>query len=88
MNYGNYNQLFAMTYTIERISFEGKDMLIRANGRKFRVRTDMISARLARADQATKESARLSPEGYTISWPRLQLEISVSGLFQMCQATY
>ncbi len=77
-----------MAYLIERISFEGNNMIIRANGRKYRVRTDMISARLARADQATKESARLSPEGYTISWPKLQLELSVSGLFQMCQSTY
>ena len=77
-----------MAHHIERISFEGSNMLIRANGRKYRVRTDMISARLGRADQATKESVRLSPEGYTISWPKLQLEMSVAGLFQMCQTTF
>jgi hypothetical protein len=77
-----------MAYLVERISFEGSNMLIRANGRKYRVRTDLISSRLASADQETKESARLSPEGYTISWPKLQLELSVAGLFQMCQETY
>jgi hypothetical protein len=77
-----------MSHHIERISFEGNNMLIRSNGRKYRVRTDMISARLARADQAAKEAVRFSPEGYTISWPKLQLEIQVSGLLQMCQATF
>ena len=77
-----------MAQQIDRITFDGNDMLIRANGRKYRVRTDMISARLARADKATKESVRLSPEGFTISWPKLQLEMSVAGLFQMCQSTF
>ena len=77
-----------MSQYIERISFDGNNMLIRSNGRKYRVRTDLISARLARADQATKEAVRFSPEGYTISWPKLQLELSVASLFQMCQVTY
>ena len=77
-----------MSHHIERITFEGGNMLIRSNGRKYRVRTDMISARLLRADQATKEAVRFSPEGYTISWPKLQLEIQVAGLFQMCQSTF
>ena len=75
-----------MSQQIERITFDGNNMLIRSNGRKYRVRTDLISSRLARADQATKESFRLSPEGFTISWPKLQLELSVSGMFQMCQS--
>lgn len=77
-----------MAHHIERITFEGSNMIIRSNGRKYRVRTDMISARLSRADQATKESVRFSPEGYTISWPKLQLEMTVSGLFQMCQTSF
>lgn len=74
-----------MSQRIERITFEGSNMIVRMNGRKYRVRTDTISARLGRADQATKESLRFSPEGYTISWPKLQLEITVAGLLQMCQ---
>ncbi len=77
-----------MPQIIERFSFEGNNMVIKSCGRKYRVRTDQISARLSRADQATKESARLSPDGSTISWPRLQLEMSVSGLMQMCQVAY
>lgn len=76
-----------MSQRIERITFEGNNMLVRLNGRKYRVRTDTISSRLARADQATKEFVRFSPEGYTISWPKLQLEITVAGLLQMCQST-
>jgi len=63
-------------------------MLFRSNGRKYRIRTDLISARLSRADQRIKESCRLSPEGATLSWPRLQLEMSVAGLLQMGQMTY
>jgi len=77
-----------MSQRIERITFEGNNMLIRLNGRKYRVRTDMISSRLARADQAAKEAVRFSPEGYTIYWPKLQLELTVAGLLQMCQATF
>jgi hypothetical protein len=88
LNYGIYNQLLAMSQRIERLTFDGNNMLIRSNGRKYRVRTELISARLARADQAAKENFRLSPEGFTISWPRLQLEMSVAGVFQMCQTTY
>lgn len=77
-----------MSQRIERITFEGNNMVVRLNGRKYRVRTDMISARLARADQATKESLRYSPEGYTIYWPKLQLEITSAGLLQMCQTAF
>ncbi len=77
-----------MSQFLERITFDGNNMNFRSNGRKYRVRTDLISARLARADLKIKESFRLSPEGTTLSWPRLQLEMQVAGLIQMGQVTY
>jgi hypothetical protein len=79
--------LFAMAQ-IEHNSFDGNNMLFRSNGRKYRVRTDSISMRLGRADLDTKKAFRLSPEGYCVSWPKLQLEITVGGLLQMGQTTY
>ncbi|HEY2574395.1 MAG TPA: hypothetical protein VGH65_10005 [Verrucomicrobiaceae bacterium] len=73
---------------IDHISFEGSNMLFRSNGKKYRIRTDSISSRLGRADLATKQNFRLSPEGFSVTWPKLQLEMTVSGLLQMGQATY
>ena len=77
-----------MSQRIDRIYFEGNDMLIKTNGRKLRVRTERISLRLARADQLAKEAIRFSPEGFTISWPRLHLDMPVAGLLQMCQTVF
>ena len=77
-----------VAYRIEKITYDGPYMLIRANGKKYRVRIEQVSARLLRAEQKQRESVRFSPAGFTVQWPLLDLEMAVSGLMQMAQLAW
>ncbi len=90
MDYGNYNPT---TYNmpavkIEKITYDGPYMLVKTNGRRYRIRIEQVSARLGRAEQKQRESIRFSPEGFTVRWPLLDLEMSVASLMQMAQLVW
>ena len=73
---------------IEKITYDGPYMVVKANGKRYRVRVEQVSARLARAEQKQRESIRFSPEGFTVRWPLLDLEMSVASLMQMAQLAW
>lgn len=73
---------------IDKITYDGQYMVIKANGKRYRVRIEQVSARLARADKKQRESIRFSPEGYTVRWPLLEIEMSVNSLMQMAQLAW
>jgi hypothetical protein len=75
-------------YRIERIKFDGPYMRFNANGRPYRVRNDQLSMRLARAEQSDRENIRFSPAGYTVFWPKLNFEMTISGLMQMASPAF
>ncbi len=83
--YGKYKM---PAVNIDKITYDGPYMVVRANGKRYRVRTEQVSARLARAEPKQRESIRFSPEGFTVRWPLLDMEMSVASLMQMAQLTW
>ena len=77
-----------MGHSIQKLSFDDANLYMTANGTKYRVALSAISLRLLRANQAQRETYRLSPAGFTIFWTKLGLEVPVNGLLQMCQKIY
>ncbi len=73
---------------IDKITYDDQYMVIKANGKKYRVRIEQISMRLLKADAKQRESIRFSPEGFTVRWPLLDLEMSVNSLMQMAQLAW
>lgn len=76
------------TVNIDKITYDGQYMVIKANGKRYRVRIEQVSARLARAEPKQRESIRFSPEGFTVRWPLLDLDMSVNSLMQMAQLAW
>jgi hypothetical protein len=70
---------------IDKISFDDANLFLRVNGRRYRVPIAAVSLRLARANQKQRESVRVSPSGFAMTWTMLDLEIQVSSLLQMGQ---
>ena len=79
---------FMASVHIEKITYDGPYMVVKANGKRYRVRIEQVSTRLMRADQKQRDSIRFSPAGFTVRWPLLDLEMSVSGLMQMAQLSW
>lgn len=73
---------------IDKITYDDQYMVIKANSKKYRVRIEQISMRLLKADAKQRESIRFSPEGFTVRWPLLDLEMSVNSLMQMAQLAW
>jgi hypothetical protein len=72
-----------LKYKLDRVAFDGAYMTFRANEKRYRVRTEQVSVRLAKADAPTQQKIAISPGGFTISWPGLNLEMSINCLMQM-----
>jgi len=77
-----------MSTRIERISFDGPNLIFQVNRDRYVVQTSRISDRLAAADQSVREKAELLSGGYTVHWPQLDLQMSASGMMQMGRRYY
>ncbi len=78
-----------MGYAVKRVSFDDVYLYFLIDGTKYKVSMMSMSMRLYhRADKATRENFRVSSEGYTIYWPKLDLEVQVNGLLQMAQKSF
>ncbi len=84
----NHPEKAMPTVNIDKITYDGQYMVIKANGKRYRVRIEQVSARLARAEPKQRESIRFSPEGFTVRWPLLDLDMSVNSLMQMAQLAW
>ncbi len=61
----------------------GEDALVVVlSDRRVRIPWQNCSRRLARASQAERRHAELSPGGYGIRWPLLDEDLSVNGLLR------
>ena len=72
-----------MSSPIQKLTYEGTNMILMVDRRKLRVNLGSISLRLLRAPEKDRLNYRISPAGKTISWPTLGLEISMTSLLQM-----
>jgi Protein of unknown function (DUF2442) len=77
-----------MGFAVKRVSFDDVYLYMMINGTKYRVSMMSLSLRLFRADKNCRENFRVSAEGFTIYWPKLDLEVQMTGLLQMAQKTF
>src|SRR5688572_8013048 len=67
-------------HEIESVTFDGDTMLLVVDGHRYSFAIADISHRLADADNAQRQSFRISPSGYGIFWPLIDEDLSVDGL--------
>jgi hypothetical protein len=67
-------------HNIESATLSGTTMLLRVDGREYRIDITKQSARLARATQQQRENFEVSASGYGIHWPEVDEDLSIDGL--------
>ncbi len=67
-------------HDIKKIVFEGKNMILDVDGKKYSFTLSDISSKLADASDVEREKYDISPSGYGIHWPLLDEDISIDGL--------
>ena len=67
-------------HTIGKISFSGTQMTLEVDSRPVTVDLAKVSPRLAAATTGQRLNYEVSPSGYGIHWPDLDVDLSVDGL--------
>lgn len=67
-------------HDVQGVTLSGTTMLLRVDGKEYRIDITKESKRLARATQKQRESFEISPAGYGIHWPEVDEDLSIDGL--------
>jgi len=67
-------------HNVQKIDFDGKNMVLAVDGRVYRVGLPSVSGRLANASDASRRSYSISPSGYGIHWPDIDEDLTIDGL--------
>jgi len=67
-------------HDVEGVSFRGTILVLRVDGREYRIDAAKVSERLAKATPAQRANFEVSPAGYGIHWPDLDEDLSTDGL--------
>jgi hypothetical protein len=70
-------------HNVESVGFEGGSLVLRVDGKVFRVAVAAVSQRLTHASEAARRNYRISPSGYGIHWPELDEDLSLDGLIRV-----
>jgi hypothetical protein len=73
-------------HEVERVNFAGHYMLLRVDGRDYRIDLRRQSKRLASADDRTKRNYIISPSGYGIRWPEIDEDLSIDAMIKPVEA--
>lgn len=74
-----------MSTRIEKVSFEGDHVIFQVMHKKYRIEMWQISERLIHATDKQRHHVSISPGGFSVHWPLLEMEMSSSGMMQMGQ---
>ena len=69
-------------HNVKNVRFEDQFLLLKVDGREYRIDLGRHSKKLATADQRTKANFELSPSGYGIHWPELDEDLSIDGMIK------
>ena len=69
-------------HEIANVRFDKHHLLIKVDGRDYRIDLRLYSKRLASADERTKMNFVVSPSGYGIHWPELDEDLSIDGMIK------
>ena len=67
-------------HDVQGVTLSGTTMLLRVDGKEYRIDIAKESNRLARATQRQRENFDVSPAGYGIHWPEVDEDLSIDGL--------
>ena len=67
---------------VKSIRFENYQLLLRVDGKDYRVDVRPYSKKLAGADERTKMNFEISPSGYGIHWPDLDEDLAIDGMIK------
>ena len=68
---------------VANVRFEKHYLLLRVDGRDYKVDLRQHSKKLATADDRTKLNFEVSPSGYGIHWPELDEDLSIDGMIKV-----
>ena len=74
-------------HDVQKIDFEGPNMVLMIDGQIYRVEMASVSERLAKAGDAARRSYSVSPSGYGIHWPEVDEDLTIDGLIRMAIPT-
>ncbi len=67
-------------HKIEKIDFTEDYMLIKIDGKNYKLKLVNISKRLLNASSEQRKKYEISPSGYGIHWPLIDEDLSIDGL--------
>jgi len=65
---------------IQEINFENDYLLLKFDGRLFKIALEKISKKLQEATITQRNFFKISPSGYGIHWPLIDEDISITAL--------
>jgi hypothetical protein len=69
-------------HNIADLRFDKHYLLIKVDGKAYRIDLRVYSRKLASADERTKMNFVVSPSGYGIHWPELDEDLSIDGMIK------
>jgi hypothetical protein len=69
-------------HDVKNVRFEGYHLLLRVDGKDYRIDVRQYSKELAAADEQTKMNFEISPSGYGVHWPDLDEDLSIDGMIK------
>ncbi len=69
-------------HAVANVRFEKHHLLLRVDGRNYKIDLRQQSKKLAFADERTKRNFEVSPSGYGIHWPELDEDLSIDGMIK------
>jgi len=69
-------------HAVANVRFEKHYLLLKVDGRDYRIDLRRHSKKLALADHRTKTNFEVSPSGYGIHWPELDEDLSIDGMIK------
>lgn len=64
------------------IRFDKNYILLKVDGKNYKIDLRQHSKNLALADERTKMNFEVSPSGYGIHWPQLDEDLSIDGMIK------
>jgi len=74
-------------HDVKNVRFEKYHLLMRVDGKDYRIDLRPYSKKLAAADERTKMNYEISPSGYGIHWPDLDEDLSVDGVIKTAKVS-
>ena len=69
-------------HDVTNVRFENRYLLLKVDGREYRIDLRQHSKKLAAADQRIRANFEQSSSGYGIHWPELDEDLSIDGMIK------